>query len=75
MTRRMIYALTASYVVAFAFSLVSAMWAANVDAESNRRWCSLLVVLDDTYQQTPPQTDVGRNVASEIHRLRTDFEC
>lgn len=45
-------------------------------AESDRRWCSLLVELDNAYHTKPgPTTDVGRKVAAEIHQLRIDFGC
>lgn len=39
--------------------------------ESDRRWCNLLSNLDDAYGQAPPVTQTGRNVAGEIHRLRS----
>lgn len=45
-------------------------------AENDRRWCSLLVDLDAAYQTPPgPTTELGRKVASEIHRLRVGFGC
>jgi hypothetical protein len=45
-------------------------------AESDRRWCSLLVELDNAYHTKPgPTTDVGRKVADEIHQLRIGFGC
>lgn len=40
--------------------------------ESDRRWCTLLDNLDRAYKEIPPSTPTGRNVAQEIHRLRTD---
>jgi hypothetical protein len=45
-------------------------------AESDRRWCALLVELDDAYRQPPgPTTETGRKVAVEIHQLREAFGC
>lgn len=44
--------------------------------ESDRRWCALLVDLDDAYRTVPgPSTEVGRKVAAEIHNLRLSFGC
>jgi hypothetical protein len=40
--------------------------------ESDRRWCNLLGDLDGAYNQPPPKTETGKNVAAEIHRLRTE---
>ena len=45
-------------------------------AESDRRWCALLVELDNAYRIPPgPTTEVGRKVAAEIHQLRISFGC
>lgn len=40
-----------------------------------REICGLLVVLDDAYGQTPPTTQLGRNIADEIHRYRQRLGC
>jgi hypothetical protein len=37
--------------------------------------CGLLVVLDDAYKQLPPTTQLGRNIADEIHRYRVKLGC
>ncbi|HEX2551619.1 MAG TPA: hypothetical protein VHK64_08500 [Nocardioidaceae bacterium] len=45
-------------------------------ADSDRRWCALLSDLDEAYNTPPgPTTELGRKVASEIHRLRVGFRC
>jgi hypothetical protein len=43
--------------------------------ESERRWCGLVVALDDAYRSTPPQTPVGRRMAAELSSLRVQFRC
>lgn len=43
--------------------------------ENNRQWCELLTPLDNAYSSTPPATQLGRNVAAAIHKLRQSFEC
>lgn len=45
------------------------------ERESDRRWCALLAELDDAYAATPPQTEVGRNVAQSVHELRVSLKC
>ena len=45
------------------------------ERENDRRWCQLLVTLDDAYSTVPPTSALGRRVADAIHALRTDLEC
>lgn len=46
------------------------------ERESDRRWCDLLVTLDDAYTSGPqPTTDVGKRVASAVHVLRVQLGC
>lgn len=45
------------------------------NVERAREICGLIVVLDNAYQQTPPTTPVGRNLADEIHRYRVRLGC
>jgi hypothetical protein len=43
--------------------------------ENDRRWCALLVPLDEAYRATPPGTQTGRDVAAAIHTQRVAFHC
>lgn len=43
--------------------------------QNDRKWCRLLVELDDAYKGATPTTQTGRNVAQAIHELRTDLGC
>jgi hypothetical protein len=43
--------------------------------KSNHQWCELLKTLDEAYGQTPPQSETGRKVAEEIHRLSMVNGC
>jgi hypothetical protein len=47
----------------------------NTDESSNRRWCTLLVTLDEAYKSIKPTSPVGKNIAKQIHDLRIDFHC
>lgn len=40
-----------------------------------REICGLIVLLDNTYQQTKPTTALGQNIADEIHAYRTRLGC
>lgn len=83
---RVWYAMTVTCVVLFAFAAASVLYAneraerserraEQIDRESNRRWCALLVTYDDAYQDSPPVTETGRTLANEVSRLRTQFGC
>lgn len=45
------------------------------EREADRRWCQLLVTLDQAYSAVPPSTELGRRVAGAIHTLRVDLDC
>ena len=82
-TRKFLYAVIASYVTAVFMSMIAMIVSINIstreardtDIESNRRWCELLVTLDEAYSKVPPNTPVGMNIAAHIHNLRVDFNC
>lgn len=42
---------------------------------NDRKLCTLLIVLDDAYSSTPPTTDLGREVAAAIRKVRGDYGC
>lgn len=46
-----------------------------VDRSSNRLWCGMIVLFDDTYKKSPPPTPTGRILADEFRRLRSSFDC
>jgi hypothetical protein len=46
-----------------------------IERENDRRWCELLVTLDEAYQGNPPQSETGRAVARTIHDLRNALGC
>lgn len=45
------------------------------EREADRRWCELLTTLDSAYQAAPPQTETGRRLAADVHKLRSDLGC
>lgn len=82
MRARTVYAAVVVFVTLVAVSLLNVAYTNHVDRQAEQRniervreICGLIVVLDDAYQQTPPATSVGRNVADEIHRYRERLGC
>lgn len=46
-----------------------------VERENDRKWCALIVPLDDAYQSSTPSTPLGIKVRDAIHKLRSDLGC
>lgn len=69
------YLLAAIYVSMFALTVANVFYTNRVAETNARKWCALLVTLDETYQRQAPQTAPGRQVAADIHQLRTDIRC
>jgi hypothetical protein len=81
------YAIAVSFIACLVIALAGVVYTNYVQsqarhrteaerAESDRRWCSLLVELDNAYRTSPgPTTEVGKKVAAEIHQLRVSFGC
>ncbi len=83
---RVWYAMTVTFVVTIAFAGASVLYAnhaadqavqrsVETDRESNRRWCTLLVTMDEAYRESPPSTEAGKTMAAEVTRLRAEFGC
>lgn len=49
--------------------------AQKAERENDRRWCQLLITLDQAYSTSPPTSELGRRVALAIHSLRTELGC
>lgn len=43
--------------------------------ESEKKWCSVVATLDDSYAEQPPTTATGKNVAEGIAGLRLSLHC
>jgi len=44
-------------------------------AESNRKWCEIVLLFDTTYKTTPPTTEAGKKLAAFFAARRIDFGC
>lgn len=69
------YSLLAIFTSMLALTVVSLTYSNYVADETGRKWCSLVLTLDDIYTHTPPQTPAGQQVAKEIHDLRVNLKC
>jgi hypothetical protein len=84
---RLSYAIVVAFFACLAVALAGVVYTNHVQgqaqrrteaerAESDRRWCALLVELDNAYHAPPgPTTKTGIKVAVEVHQLRVDFGC
>lgn len=44
-------------------------------AESERKFCEIIVSQDDAWSETTPSTATGRRVADAVAKLRRDLGC
>jgi hypothetical protein len=74
--------LSVTFLSSILLSVVCIVWANHVAddaynraARNQQHFCALVTTLDGVYQQTPPTTATGREVATEMHRLKIDLGC
>jgi hypothetical protein len=69
------YSIAVACVSSIAMGVIAIQYADHVDKKSNRQWCQVVITLDDAYTANPPQTPAGQALASEMKRMRHDFDC
>jgi hypothetical protein len=69
------YALTAVFLTLMLAVALNVIYTNRVAAQSNKQWCSIIVTLDNSYRKTPPASETGKKIASDMHRLRDEFKC
>lgn len=57
------------------FAVGALSYALHAQAESDRKWCNLIGSLDSAYSQQPPQTDLGKRIARDMHDLHRSLGC
>lgn len=55
-----------------AIALVVALHA---NAESDRKWCSVVGTMVSSYDQQPPVTAAGKQIAGDLRNLRDQLGC
>lgn len=72
---RLWYAVLISFIACVAVAIGSVVYSAQVQRQSDQRWCALLVQLTDAQRSQPPPSESGRRFAAELERLRREFHC
>lgn len=73
--RSILYALIASYIAALLTTGANLWYTNHVNTESNHKWCQLITLLNNAYEQSPPVNEIGKKIAAAMIKLRTDFDC
>lgn len=73
--KKALISLIAAWFVLFALVVASFQYTNYVDRRSNRAWCGIVLLFNETYEKSPPPTDIGRILEAEFRHLRTDFKC
>lgn len=73
--RSLAWMLLISFCSAVVVSVAGVIYTGHSNQENNRQWCELLTPLDRAYSSSPPQTELGRQVARSIHNLTERFGC
>ena len=69
------YALSAVYVSMLALAVGSVIYSNRVASSSTRKFCSVVVTLDDAYRSLPPTSPIGKKLALDMHQLRNQLHC
>jgi hypothetical protein len=43
--------------------------------ESEQKWCDVVSTLDNAYKVNPPQSTLGKTLASDMAKLVHEFHC
>lgn len=57
------------------FALGAMFISLHAQAESERKWCSVVSTLDEAYRQQPPATPLGQRIAADMAALRKSLRC
>lgn len=70
------YAVVVAFIACAAIAFASVAYSSHVQRETDKKWCTLMVTLDEAYSGAQkPTTPLGQRVAAAIHDLRTDLDC
>lgn len=73
--RKAVVALTIAWFVLFILVIGSYQYANFVDRRSNRHWCGIVTLFNESYKQEPPTTATGKVLEVEFRHLEEDFSC
>lgn len=69
------WSLAVVYFTLLVIAVGNVVYTQHVDHESNRKWCELIMSLDNAYKEAPPQTPTGIKIAQDVARLRVNLDC
>jgi hypothetical protein len=73
--RRFVRTIITLFIV-FIIGVISSFQYANyVDQRSNKRWCDIVTLFNESYKTLPPSTDLGRKISAAMIVLEQDFHC
>lgn len=73
--RKLVIAWVITTALLFTMILLSFQYADYVDRRSNQRWCGLVGLFNESYAERPPETDLGKKIATAMAELPKSFEC
>lgn len=73
--KRSLIVVLACVVLAVVLGVANAAYVNHVHRQSEQRWCDLLGTYVTAYRDTPPSTELGREVAIKIEALWYEFGC
>lgn len=73
--KHILWIILACFVSVVAVTISGIFYTNHVQRDTNRQWCELLRPLDKAYSETPPATELGRDVANALHSLYIKFNC
>ena len=74
-SRNLIITWLVSTVILLALVLVSFQYTNYVDTRSNKQWCGIVNLFNDTYKDSPPPPGRGQTLADEFIKLSKKFSC
>lgn len=77
-TRPLLWSLLIAFASVLAVTFSGIAYSNYVARENNRKWCSVLITIDDAYAEAlknPNISPSGRRIGEEFHRLRVQFGC
>lgn len=70
-----LYAVFVALACAIVMGVASLQYTNYVDRKNKHQWCAIVETMDDAYTATPPQSVVGKRLAEEFARMRSEFNC
>ena len=74
-TRRARSAFVYSTIIVLLATFTLAIFTVAYTVYMSQRWCGLVTLIDERNKVMPPETDIEKQFANEISKIRKDFFC